>query len=55
MPTFEKYCDKCGMPSKHLSNVNGRMLCPKCRGIHVEEDEETTRRQRLRKMWAGDR
>jgi uncharacterized Zn finger protein (UPF0148 family) len=51
MPVFEKYCDKCGEPSKMLKNVNGRMLCPKCRGIRLEEDEETGRKAQLRKLW----
>ena len=51
MPTFERYCDKCGMPDRRLVNVNGKMLCPKCRGVHSEEDEELTRKKKLRKMW----
>jgi formylmethanofuran dehydrogenase subunit E len=51
MPVFEKYCDKCGEPSKQLKNMNGRMLCPKCRGLHFEDEEDTTRKQKLRKMW----
>ncbi|MCK4432758.1 MAG: hypothetical protein KAV48_02375 [Methanomicrobia archaeon] len=51
MPVFERYCDKCGEPSIRLRNVNGRMLCPKCRGLKVEEDEEVGRKAKLRKMW----
>ena len=51
MPVFEKYCDKCGEPSTSLKNVNGRMICAKCRGVHFEEDEELTRKAKLRKMW----
>jgi uncharacterized Zn finger protein (UPF0148 family) len=52
MVVFERYCDKCGEPSKMLKNVNGKKLCPKCRGIRLEEDEEVGRRAQLRKMWA---
>ena len=51
MPVFERYCDKCGEPSKTLKNVNGKMLCAKCRGIRLEEDEELGRKAQLRKMW----
>jgi uncharacterized Zn finger protein (UPF0148 family) len=51
MPTFEKYCDKCGQPDRRLANVNGRMLCPRCRGLHVEEDDTVTRKKQLRKLW----
>ena len=51
MPVFERYCDKCGERSIRLKNVDGRMLCPRCRGLKVEEDEETTRRARRRKLW----
>jgi uncharacterized Zn finger protein (UPF0148 family) len=51
MPVFEKYCDKCGEPCIQLKNVNGRMLCPKCRGLSFVEEEEKTRKQKLRKMW----
>lgn len=51
MPVFERYCDKCGEPSIRLRNVNGRMLCPKCRGLKVEEDAEVGRKAKLRKMW----
>ena len=51
MPVFEKYCDKCGEPSTSLKNVNGRMICAKCRGVHFEEDTELTRKAKLRKMW----
>jgi len=51
MPVFEKYCDKCGELSKRLRNVNGRMLCPRCRGLRIEEDEETGRKAQLRKLW----
>jgi uncharacterized Zn finger protein (UPF0148 family) len=55
MVQFEKYCDKCGMPSKQLVNVDGKRLCPKCRGVHVEEDEEQTRREQRRKLWSDAR
>jgi uncharacterized Zn finger protein (UPF0148 family) len=51
MPVFEKYCDKCGEPSNRLANVNGKMLCPKCRGLKTEEDEATGRKAQLRKLW----
>ena len=51
MPVFERYCDKCGEPSTRLRNVNGKMLCPKCRGLKVEEDAEVGRKAKLRKMW----
>jgi uncharacterized Zn finger protein (UPF0148 family) len=51
MPTFERYCDRCGMPDKRLKNVNGRMLCPKCRGITIEEDQEINRKTQLRRLW----
>ena len=51
MAVFEKYCDKCGEPSKFLKNVNGRLLCPKCRGLVKEEDEVETRREQLRRLW----
>jgi formylmethanofuran dehydrogenase subunit E len=51
MPIFEKYCDKCGEPSTQLKNVNGKMLCPKCRGLPVKEEEKVSRKERLRKMW----
>lgn len=51
MPTFEKYCDKCGEPGVALKNVDGKMLCPKCRGLHFREDDEATRKAKLRKMW----
>ena len=53
MVVFEKYCDKCGEPSNRLANVDGKKLCPKCRGIRTEEDEEQGRRAKRRKMWAG--
>ncbi|MEM5871739.1 MAG: hypothetical protein QW051_02610 [Candidatus Aenigmatarchaeota archaeon] len=51
MPVFEKYCDRCGEPSRQLKNINGKMLCPSCRGIKIEENEELTRKEKLRKMW----
>jgi hypothetical protein len=52
MPVFERYCDKCGELSKRLKNVNGRMLCPKCRGLRTgEDDEEIGRKAQLRKLW----
>jgi uncharacterized Zn finger protein (UPF0148 family) len=51
MPIFEKYCDKCGEPSTQLKNVNGKMLCPKCRGLPVKEEEKISRKEQLRKMW----
>lgn len=55
MVVFERYCDKCGEPSKMLKNVNGRMLCPKCRGIKIEQDEEKGRRAKLRELWSDSR
>lgn len=55
MATFEKYCDKCGEPTRQLKNVDGKMLCPKCRGLRFESDEEETRKQKLRRLWADSR
>ena len=55
MVVFERYCDKCGELSKRLKNVNGKMLCPKCRGLKTEEDEEVGRRAQLRKLWTAKR
>ena len=51
MAVFEKYCDKCGEPSKYLKNVNGKLLCPKCRGLTIEQAEEESRKERLRRLW----
>lgn len=51
MPVFEKYCDKCGEPCRQLKNINGKMICPKCRGLRFEDEEEATRKAKLRKMW----
>ena len=55
MAVFERYCDKCGERSKRLKNVNGKMLCPKCRGIKTDHDEEKGRREKLREIWADSR
>ena len=52
MATFERYCDTCGEPTRQLKNVDGRMLCPKCRGLSFPEDEEQSRREKRRKLWA---
>ena len=51
MVVFERYCDRCGELSKKLKNVDGRLLCPRCRGLKTEGEEEEGRRAQLRKLW----
>ncbi len=51
MHVFERYCDKCGEPSNRLKNVNGKMLCPKCRGLKTEDEQKLRRKEKLRMLW----